>query len=152
MTATYRAIQSPAPGRLELVERRITALGPQVPAMWRVGQRGGVGCLGGHCNACEQCRQGRFNLCADQPIVGVHCDGGYAEMMQVRATALVRIPDELDALHAAPILCETGTGEVPHGAGHGRQRRSGRRHPALITFVRSRAAMVYPSVPTRSFK
>lgn len=149
MTATYRAMQSPAPGRLELVERRmpapaaghvvlavqacgvcgadaadidhpsmvrprvpghevvgrIMALGPQVPAMWRVGQRVGVGRLGGHCNACEQCRQGRFNLCADQPIVGVHCDGGYAEMMQVRATALLRIPDELDALHAAPILC-----------------------------------------------
>jgi len=84
---------------------RIAALGPGVPSMWKIGQRVGVGRLGGHCNACGQCRQGLFNLCADQPIVGSTCDGGYAEMMLARATGLVAIPDELDAHEAAPILC-----------------------------------------------
>ncbi|KDD14124.1 putative alcohol dehydrogenase [Bordetella bronchiseptica MBORD707] len=84
---------------------RIVALGGQVPPIWRLGQRVGVGRLGGHCNECDQCRQGRFQLCESQPIVGASCDGGYAEMMLARATGLVSIPDELDAQEAAPILC-----------------------------------------------
>ncbi|WP_028219388.1 alcohol dehydrogenase catalytic domain-containing protein [Paraburkholderia oxyphila] len=84
---------------------RIVALGAGVPSVWKVGQRVGVGRLGGHCNSCAQCRQGRFQLCLDQPVVGVTCDGGYAEMMLARSSALVSIPDELDAQEAAPILC-----------------------------------------------
>lgn len=84
---------------------RISALGASVDARWKIGQRVGVGRLGGHCGACTQCRQGLFNLCANQPVVGVTRDGGYAEMMLARATGLVAIPDELDAMQAAPILC-----------------------------------------------
>ncbi|SDV50259.1 zinc-binding dehydrogenase [Chitinasiproducens palmae] len=84
---------------------RIKALGARVPSIWRIGQRVGVGRLGGHCNACAQCRQGHFQLCLHQPVVGASCDGGYAEMMVARGTALVAIPDELDAHEAAPLLC-----------------------------------------------
>ena len=83
----------------------IVALGTGTPSIWRIGQRVGVGRLGGHCNACVQCRQGRFQLCVDQPVVGSSCDGGYAEMMLARSTGLVAIPDELSADEAAPILC-----------------------------------------------
>ncbi|NYT38715.1 alcohol dehydrogenase [Allopusillimonas soli] len=84
---------------------RIAALGPYVPPLWAVGQRVGVGRLGGHCNECDQCRQGRFQLCRNQQVVGVDIDGGYAEMMLARCAGLVSIPDELDAEDAAPILC-----------------------------------------------
>lgn len=84
---------------------RIAALGAHTPDIWQLGQRVGVGRLGGHCNACPQCRQGHFQLCQNQPFVGATCDGGYADMMLARATALVSIPQELDAEHAAPILC-----------------------------------------------
>lgn len=84
---------------------RIAVIGTQVPAMWQVGQRVGLGRLGGPCNACAQCRRGRFQLCQDQPVVGVSCDGGYAEMVVARASGLVSIPDELGAGEAAPILC-----------------------------------------------
>ena len=84
---------------------RIVELGDGVPALWKLGQRVGVGRLGGHCNACAQCRQGQFQLCRNQPFVGASCDGGYAEMMLARATGLVSIPDELSAEEAAPILC-----------------------------------------------
>ena len=84
---------------------RIIAIGPGVASIWRQGQRVGVGRKGGHCNECAQCRQGRFNLCANQPTVGVSCDGGYAEMMVARGTGLVSIPEELNAEEAAPILC-----------------------------------------------
>lgn len=84
---------------------RIVALGAGTPAIWAPGQRVGVGRLGGHCNECVQCRQGRFQLCLNQPVVGSTRDGGYAEMMLARSTGLVAIPDELGSAEAAPILC-----------------------------------------------
>jgi len=36
---------------------------------------------------------------------GVHSDGGYAEMMIAKASALAAIPDELKPVEAAPLLC-----------------------------------------------
>lgn len=83
----------------------ILATGPNVPGIWTTGQRVGVGRLAGHCNECDQCRQGRFQLCRNQRSVGSSVDGGYAEMMIARATGLVSIPDELGNEEAAPILC-----------------------------------------------
>ncbi len=99
-----RAARSPRVPGHEVVGR-IAALGTSVPSTWRLGQRVGVGRLGGHCNECIQCRQGHFQLCLNQPVVGSTCDGGYAEMMLVRHTGLVAIPDELSSEEAAPILC-----------------------------------------------
>ncbi len=84
---------------------RIAAIGSAVPAIWKLGQRVGVGRFGGHCNECVQCRRGEFQLCRNQPVVGATCDGGYAEMMLARGTGLVAIPDELGSDEAAPILC-----------------------------------------------
>lgn len=84
---------------------RLVALGDGVPSIWKLGQRVGIGRLGGHCNECSQCRRGRFQLCHNQPVVGVSRDGGYAEMMLARATGLVAVPDELKSDEAAPILC-----------------------------------------------
>lgn len=84
---------------------RILALGAGVPSLWRLGQRVGVGRLGGHCQVCTSCRQGLFQLCRQQAFVGSSCDGGYAERMLARATGLVAIPDELGAEEAAPLLC-----------------------------------------------
>ena len=98
------ALQPPRVPGHEVVGR-IAAIGPGVSARWKPGQRVGVGRLGGHCHDCEPCRQGRFQLCENQPVVGSSCDGGYAEMMLARGTGLVAIPDELDAQEAAPILC-----------------------------------------------
>lgn len=84
---------------------RIAAVGPDTPTTWRVGQRVGVGRLGGPCHECTECRRGQFQLCRNQPVVGVTCDGGYAQMMLARNTGLVSIPDELRSEEAAPILC-----------------------------------------------
>lgn len=84
---------------------RIIARGPNTPSIWKNGQRVGVGRLGGHCNECAQCRQGFFQLCENQPFVGATCDGGYSEMMIARSTGLVSIPEELNSVEAAPILC-----------------------------------------------
>jgi alcohol dehydrogenase len=84
---------------------RLAAMGPGVPSRWKIGQRVGIGRLGGHCNECGPCRQGMFQLCQNQHFVGATCDGGYAEMMLARATGLVAIPDALNSEEAAPILC-----------------------------------------------
>lgn len=84
---------------------RIAALGASVPALWKAGQRVGVGRLGGHCHECVHCRRGQFHLCRNQNFVGATCDGGYAEMMVARSSGLVAIPDQLAAAEAAPILC-----------------------------------------------
>ncbi len=84
---------------------RILSLGQGVPSYLSEGQRVGVGRLGGYCGECEQCRQGQFVLCTDQPVTGSSCDGGYAEIMLARATGLVLIPDDLLSAEAAPLLC-----------------------------------------------
>jgi len=83
---------------------RIDALGSGVQG-WEVGQRVGVGFLGGSCGYCEFCRNGDLVNCRNQEFTGIHSDGGYAEVMIAKATGLVRIPDDLSSAAAAPLLC-----------------------------------------------
>jgi propanol-preferring alcohol dehydrogenase len=83
---------------------RIDALGPGVQG-WSVGQRVGVGFLGGSCGYCEFCRNGDLVNCRNQEFTGIHSDGGYAEVMIAKATGLMRIPDDLSSADAAPLLC-----------------------------------------------
>jgi alcohol dehydrogenase, propanol-preferring len=83
---------------------RIDALGPGVQG-WAVGQRVGVGFLGGSCGYCEFCRNGDLVNCRNQEFTGVHSDGGYAEVMIAKATGLMRIPDDFSSAGAAPLLC-----------------------------------------------
>jgi D-arabinose 1-dehydrogenase-like Zn-dependent alcohol dehydrogenase len=72
---------------------------------WRPGQRVGVGWLGGYCGRCVACRRGDFVDCANARIPGINMDGGYAEYMIAPAQGLVLIPDDLQPLEAAPLLC-----------------------------------------------
>jgi len=83
---------------------RIDALGSGVHG-WAVGQRVGIGFLGGSCGYCEFCRDGDLVNCRNQEFTGIHSDGGYAEVMIAKATGLVRIPDDLPSPDAAPLLC-----------------------------------------------
>lgn len=95
------------PGRIpghEIVGH-IVRKGDRVPGLWQTGQRVGVGRLGGSCQHCTPCRHGRFHLCENQQTLGVNCDGGYAEYVVTRHTALIAIPAVLSSVHAAPILC-----------------------------------------------
>jgi D-arabinose 1-dehydrogenase-like Zn-dependent alcohol dehydrogenase len=72
---------------------------------WEVGQRIGVGWHGGHCGHCEHCRHGDFVLCKHALVPGISYDGGYAEYMIAPQEALARMPDDLDDIDAAPLLC-----------------------------------------------
>jgi propanol-preferring alcohol dehydrogenase len=83
---------------------RIDALG-EGTSRWRIGQRVGVGYLGGHCGHCAQCRLGDFVNCLEQPISGATTDGGYADVLYALQSGLVAIPDELTSVEAAPLLC-----------------------------------------------
>jgi len=83
---------------------RIDAIGAGVEG-WTVGQRVGVGFLGGSCGYCDFCRAGDLVNCQNQAFTGVQSDGGYAEVMLAKASGLVRIPDALSSAEAAPLLC-----------------------------------------------
>jgi alcohol dehydrogenase, propanol-preferring len=83
---------------------KIDAIGEGVTG-WKIGQRVGVGYLGGHCGACVYCRRGDFVNCANQPWTGTHFDGGYSESMIAIPSGLVSIPDGLNSVDAAPLLC-----------------------------------------------
>ena len=61
--------------------------------------------VGGHCGECAPCRRGDFVSCSNQPQPGTTEDGGYAETVYARATGLVRVPEELNPLEAALLLC-----------------------------------------------
>ncbi|MEU1892044.1 alcohol dehydrogenase catalytic domain-containing protein [Streptomyces pristinaespiralis] len=83
---------------------RIDALGDGVTG-WHVGQRVGLGYLGGHCGACAMCRRGDFVYCTDQPVLGDSQQGGYAEYITARTSGLVAVPDDIPAAELAPLMC-----------------------------------------------
>jgi propanol-preferring alcohol dehydrogenase len=83
---------------------RIDQLGSGVQG-WAVGQRVGVGFLGGSCGYCAFCRAGDLVNCLNQEYTGIQHDGGYAEAMIAKASGLVAVPDELTSADAAPLLC-----------------------------------------------
>ena len=103
VNGTYPGIRYPAvPGHE--IAGHIDAVGPGVTA-WRVGQRVGVGWHGGHCGVCANCRRGDFVLCVVGQVPGMAYDGGYADYMIAPIEALAAIPDDLEAVDAAPLLC-----------------------------------------------
>lgn len=86
------------------VAGEIDALGEGVEG-WSTGDRVGVGWFGGCCFVCEPCRRGDFIACENGLVAGIAYDGGYAEYMVAPAEALARIPDDLSAVDAAPLMC-----------------------------------------------
>jgi D-arabinose 1-dehydrogenase-like Zn-dependent alcohol dehydrogenase len=82
----------------------IDEVGPSVSA-WRKGQRVGVGWHGGHDGTCRECRRGDFNNCRNLAIPGISYDGGYQEYMLAPVEALAAIPESLNDVEAAPLLC-----------------------------------------------
>jgi propanol-preferring alcohol dehydrogenase len=83
---------------------RIDELGAAVQG-WVVGQRVGVGFLGGPCGYCDFCRGGDLVNCRNQEQTGIQHDGGYAEVMIAKASGLISVPDDLSSADAAPLLC-----------------------------------------------
>ncbi|HEX7472613.1 MAG TPA: zinc-dependent alcohol dehydrogenase family protein [Candidatus Limnocylindrales bacterium] len=82
----------------------VAAVGPGVEG-WMIGERAGTTWLAGFDGTCAFCLSGRENLCRAANFTGWDRDGGFAELVAVRADVAVRIPAVLDDVAAAPLLC-----------------------------------------------
>ncbi len=83
----------------------VDAIGENVQG-WSVGARAGVGWFGGSCGYCRQCRRDNAFVCENvHEISGVTRDGGYATHMIARASSVAHVPDDLDVVESAPLLC-----------------------------------------------
>jgi D-arabinose 1-dehydrogenase-like Zn-dependent alcohol dehydrogenase len=82
----------------------IDKLGSEVTT-WEIGKRVGVGWYGGPCLKCEECRRGDFGSYRNALTTGISFDGGYAEYMVAPEFSMTLIPDEINSLEAAPLLC-----------------------------------------------
>ncbi len=82
----------------------VEAVGPGV-TRFKVGDRVGVPWVYKMCGECEFCRTGRENLCVNPLFTGWDVDGGFAEYMVSAADFTFHIPEGVDDVHAAPLLC-----------------------------------------------
>jgi alcohol dehydrogenase, propanol-preferring len=78
-------------------------------AEWKIRTRVGVGWSGGQCMKCAPCGKGDYFNCENSLTTGLSVDGGYAEYMLARTSALVSIPAELSSVDVAPLLCAGAT-------------------------------------------
>ncbi len=70
-----------------------------------VGDRVGVPWLHWACGTCEQCLSGWETLCPQQLRSGYDVDGGFAEYLVAYGRFATRLPDGLDYVAAAPLIC-----------------------------------------------
>jgi propanol-preferring alcohol dehydrogenase len=70
-----------------------------------IGTRVGVSWIGGVDGTCWYCRHGLENLCDSATFTGYTVNGGYAEYALARTDFVFPLPQALDDLHAAPLLC-----------------------------------------------
>jgi len=76
------------------VAGEILSLGSDVRD-WQIGDRVAVQ-SNFSCGVCEFCKRGDESICIKGELLGVTCDGGFAEQVVVPARALVRLPRNLD--------------------------------------------------------
>ncbi len=70
-----------------------------------LGARVGLVWLGGADGTCPYCKLDAENLCDNPIFTGYSVDGGYAQFALARADFAIPLPDVLDDLHTAPLLC-----------------------------------------------
>lgn len=97
---------------LHIVDAELPPLrDPLIPGHQIVGERAdgggrvGVSWVGGIDGTCPYCRLGAENLCDSPTFTGYTVDGGYAQYAIAREDFVFPLPDALDDLHAAPLLC-----------------------------------------------
>ena len=89
------------------VAGEVAAVGPNVTD-WQSGDRVAVQ-SNLFCGECEFCRRGDESLCLDARLLGVQCDGGFADFVVVPARALVRLPEGLDFVTSAALTLAGST-------------------------------------------
>lgn len=70
-----------------------------------VGDRVAIPWLGYACGVCRYCNSGRETLCHEQLNTGYSINGGFAEYAVGFARHVVKVPDGIDPIDAAPLTC-----------------------------------------------
>ncbi len=84
-------------GIVEKVGEGVTSFAP--------GDRAGVPWMQYACGRCAPCKAGAEMLCAAQRSTGVTVNGGYATFVSAPDAFAHKIPEGLDLVEAAPLLC-----------------------------------------------
>ncbi|OZJ03182.1 hypothetical protein BZG36_03325 [Bifiguratus adelaidae] len=82
----------------------VTKLGSHVTHL-KVGDRVGIVWLHSACGQCEYCVSGRETTCPLQQTSGYSTDGTFQQYALAKASHVVKLPDSLSDIEAAPILC-----------------------------------------------
>jgi 2-desacetyl-2-hydroxyethyl bacteriochlorophyllide A dehydrogenase len=53
------------------------------------------------CGTCQDCLDGRPNICASRGVIGIARPGGFAELVAVPRASLIPLPDQLDGVAGA---------------------------------------------------
>ncbi|MEM8836821.1 MAG: zinc-dependent alcohol dehydrogenase family protein [Pseudomonadota bacterium] len=77
----------------------------QAATGFSLGDRVGIPWLGHTCGTCRYCNLGLENLCDEPGFTGYTLNGGYAEYTCADARYCFPLPEDIDDLHAAPLLC-----------------------------------------------
>jgi alcohol dehydrogenase, propanol-preferring len=83
---------------------RVVELGPGVTEV-ALGDRVAMPWLGYACGTCDHCVSGWETLCLEQKNMGYSIDGGFGEYATAYARYVVKVPDGIDPLDAAPLTC-----------------------------------------------
>jgi propanol-preferring alcohol dehydrogenase len=83
---------------------KVVELGPGVTEV-AVGERVAMPWLGYACGTCDYCVSGWETLCLEQENMGYSIDGGFGDYATAYARYVVRVPEGVDPLDAAPLTC-----------------------------------------------
>lgn len=84
---------------------RVVAIGPGTKKAPAIGTRIGLPWIYDTCLSCRPCMTGHEVLCAENTARGVQKHGAFAEYALCPANFAVEIPDDIDPLRGAPLLC-----------------------------------------------
>src|SRR5215468_4097094 len=82
----------------------IEEIGEDVTELQR-GARVGLSALFSSCGSCNQCLNDDEFLCSQMQFTGITQDGGYQEFMVAPVGYVAPLPDKLDLVDAAPLMC-----------------------------------------------
>jgi alcohol dehydrogenase, propanol-preferring len=82
----------------------VVELGPHVTEV-ALGDRVAMPWLGYACGTCDYCVSGWETLCLEQKNMGYSIDGGFGEYARAYARYVVKVPEAVDSLDAAPLTC-----------------------------------------------
>jgi alcohol dehydrogenase, propanol-preferring len=82
----------------------VVGVGPRVTEVG-IGERVALPWLGYACGTCDYCVAGWETLCLEQKNMGYSMDGGFAEYAVAYARYVVKVPEGVSPVDAAPLTC-----------------------------------------------